>query len=70
MAVYDAIKAVVDGKFVGGESRFSLQNDATGYQIDNPLTGGPLPDDIKAAVDKLAADIKSGAKTPPADIPA
>ena len=70
VAVFDAIKAVTDGKFQGGESRFSLQNDATGYQLDNPLAdGSQLPADIKAAVDKLAADIKSGAQTPPADIP-
>jgi basic membrane protein A len=70
VAVYDAIQAVVQGKFQGGESRFSLQNDATGYQIDNNLAdGSPLPADIKTQVDQLAADIKSGAKTPPADIP-
>ena len=65
LAVYLSIKAVVDGKFQGGESRFSLQNDATGYQVDNLN----LPSDIKAQVDQLAADIKSGAQTPPADIP-
>jgi len=29
VAVYDAIKAVVDNQFKAGESRFSLQNDAT-----------------------------------------
>jgi basic membrane protein A len=70
VAVYDAIQAVVKNSFQAGENRFSLQNDATGYQIDNPLSdGSPLPSDIKAAVDKLAADIKSGAQTPPADIP-
>ena len=65
VAVYDAIKAVVDNQFKAGESRFSLQNDATGYQVDNL----DLPADIKTQVDKLAADIKSGAQVPPADIP-
>jgi len=70
VAVYDAIKGVVDGQFKGGETRFSLQNDATGYTLDNPLAdGSQLPADIKAQVDKLAADIKSGAQVPPADIP-
>ena len=70
VAVYTAIQAVAQSKFVSGENRFSLQNGATGYQLDNPLSdGSQLPADIKAAVDKLAADIKSGAQTPPADIP-
>ena len=61
VAVYDAIKAVVDGKFTGGATRFSLANDATGYQVDN----FSLPPDIKTAVDNLAAAMKSGSQTPP-----
>ena len=61
VAVYDAIKSVVDGKFQGGANRFSLANDATGYQVDN----FSLPADIKAEVDSLAAAMKSGSKTPP-----
>ena len=66
VAVYDAIQAVVQNKFQAGDNRYSLQNDATGYSLDNNLAdGSPLPSDIKAAVDQLAADIKSGAKTPP-----
>jgi len=66
VAVYNSIKSVVDKKFQGGESRFSLQNDATGYQLDNI----DLPADIKTEVDSLAAKIKAGTETPPADIPA
>jgi len=66
VAVFNAIKAVVAGNFQGGATRFSLANDATGYQLDNNLAdGSALPADIKAKVDQLAADIKSGAKTPP-----
>jgi basic membrane protein A and related proteins len=61
VAVYDAIKSVVDGKFVGGANRFSLANDATGYQVDN----FSLPADIKTEIDSLAAAMKSGSKTPP-----
>jgi basic membrane protein A len=61
VAVYNAIKSVVDGKFVGGANRFSLANDATGYQVDN----FSLPADIKTEVDNLAAAMKSGSKTPP-----
>jgi basic membrane protein A len=66
VAVYTAIKSVVNGKFQGGETRFSLQNDATGYTLDN----FNLPADVKAEVDGLAAKIKAGTLTPPADIPA
>jgi basic membrane protein A len=66
VAVYNAIKSVVDKKFQGGETRFSLQNGATGYQLDNI----DLPADIKTEVDSLAAKIKAGTETPPADIPA
>jgi basic membrane protein A len=70
VAVYDAIQAVVQNKFQSGENRFSLANDATGYQLDNNLAdGNPLPSDIKDAVDKLAADMKSGAQVPPDTIP-
>jgi basic membrane protein A and related proteins len=66
VAVYTSIKSVVDKKFQGGDTRFSLANDATGYQMDNL----DLPADIKTEVDSLAAKIKAGTMTPPADIPA
>ncbi len=66
VAVYTAIKSVVDGKFVGGANTFTLKNDGVGYQVDN-LT---LPADVKAEVDSVAAKIKSGALTPPDTIPA
>jgi basic membrane protein A len=61
VAVYDAIKSVVDNKFTGGAVRFSLANDATGYQVDN----FSLPADIKSQVDSLAAAMKSGSQVPP-----
>jgi basic membrane protein A len=64
-AVFNSIQSVTTGAFVGGETIFSLKNDATGYQVDN-LT---LPADIKAAADDLAAKMKAGTLTPPADIP-
>jgi basic membrane protein A and related proteins len=65
VAVYDSIKSVVDGKFQGGATTFSLANDATGYSIDNLA----LPADIQAAADDLAAKMKAGTLVPPADIP-
>jgi basic membrane protein A and related proteins len=65
VATFDAIKGVKDGTYQGGALIFSLANDGVGYSVDN-LT---LPPDVKTAVDDLAAKIKSGALTPPADIP-
>lgn len=65
VATYTAIKNVVSGSFQGGALTFSIQNDGAGYLVDNIQ----LPADIQAELQKVAADIKSGAKTPPADIP-
>jgi len=65
VATYTAIKNVVSGSFQGGALTFSIQNDGAGYLVDNIQ----LPPDIQAELQKVAADIKSGAKTPPADIP-
>jgi basic membrane protein A len=66
VAVYTAIKSQVNGAFKAGANTFSLVNDGVGYQVDN-LT---LPADVKAEVDSVAAKIKAGTLTPPADIPA
>ena len=49
----------------GGALTFSLQNDGVGYQADNLQ----LPSDVMTAVQDVSAKIKSGALTPPADIP-
>jgi basic membrane protein A len=66
VATYTAIKAVVQGSFAGGALTFSIANDGAGYAIDN-LT---LPSDLKAELDKIQGQIRSGTLTPPADIPA
>lgn len=66
VAVYTAIKNVVDGTFKSGANTFNLKNGGVGYQVDN-LT---LPADVQTEVDAVANKIKSGALTPPADIPA
>ena len=63
VATYTAIKNVVNGQFQGGALTFSIANDGAGYAVDN-LT---LPDDIKAELDKVQGQIKSGALTPPSD---
>ena len=67
VATYTAIKGVVTGNFQGGALTFSIANDGAGYALDN-FPGG-LPADIKTELDSFAAKIKSGALTPPADIP-
>jgi basic membrane protein A and related proteins len=66
VATYTAIKGVVNGQFQGGALTFSIANEGAGYQVDN-LT---VPADIQAVLDDLQSKIKSGALTPPADIPA
>ncbi len=66
VATYTAIKDVVQGQFQGGALTFSIANDGAGYAIDN----FQVPSDLKAELDKMQAQIKSGALTPPADIPA
>jgi basic membrane protein A len=63
VATYTAIKNVVNGQFQGGALTFSVANDGAGYAVDN-LT---LPDDIKAELDKVQGQIKSGALTPPSE---
>jgi basic membrane protein A len=66
VATYTAIKSVVNNQFQSGALTFSIANDGAGYAIDN----FNLPADIKAELDKVQGEIKSGALTPPADIPA
>jgi len=65
VATYTAIQQVTKGQFAAGALTFSIQNGGAGYQVDN-LT---VPAALQAELDKVQADIKSGAKTPPADIP-
>ena len=65
VATYTAIKNVVNGSFQGGALIFSIQNDGAGYAVDNLQ----LPADIQAELTNIQAKIKSGALTPPADIP-
>jgi len=65
VATYTAIQDVVNGTFKSGALTFSIANDGAGYALDN-LT---LPADIQTEVDSVLAKIKSGALTPPTDIP-
>ncbi len=65
VATFTAVQQVVQGSFAGGVSTFSIANDGAGYSLDN-IT---LPADVQAELDKVQGEIKSGALTPPADIP-
>ena len=66
VATYTAIKNVVNNQFQGGALTFSIANEGAGYAVDNL----DLPSELKAELDKVQGQIKSGALTPPADIPA
>ena len=66
VSTYTAIKNVVNNNFQAGALTFSIANDGAGYALDN-ITITP---DIQAELDRFQAAIKSGAMTPPADIPA
>jgi basic membrane protein A len=66
VATYTAIKGVVNGNFQSGALTFSIANDGAGYSPDNL----DIPAELKAELDKVQGQIKSGALTPPADIPA
>src|SRR5947209_10133939 len=66
VATYTAIHNVVQGQFQGGALTFSIANEGAGYAVDN----FDLPADLKAELEKVQGQIKSGALTPPADIPA
>src|SRR4029077_8848403 len=65
VATYTAIKNVVNGQFASGALTFSIANDGAGYSVDT-LDG---PSDLKAELDKVQSQTKSGALIPPADIP-
>ena len=65
VSTYTAIQNVVNGTFTGGALTFSIANGGAGYALDNLQ----LPADIQTELDKVQGEIKSGALTPPADIP-
>ena len=58
VAVYDVIKAVVDGAPLTGVQNFDLSKDGVGYSTSNSAVS-----DYTAAADAAAADIKAGTIT-------
>src|SRR6266705_3974528 len=61
VATYTAIQNVVKGQFQGGALTFSIANEGAGYAVDN----FELPAELKAELDKIQSQIKSGALAPP-----
>lgn len=63
--IYLTVKDVIDGEFVGGDNRvFGINEGASGiapYHNWNNI----VPSDVKVAVDKAIADLKSGAIVAP-----
>jgi basic membrane protein A and related proteins len=60
VAVYSTLKDAQGGKWTPGVSVYGLQQDGVGYAMDDNNKALVTPA-MKAAVDKAAADIKSGA---------
>ena len=58
-AVYDAIKLVKEGRFVGGIQDFGLAQDGVGYVYDDN-NRALIPDSVRARIEALKADIVAG----------
>lgn len=56
VAVFDIVKATIDGTFHGGMNVFGLKEAGVDYVHDGPHAGG-IPDDVKAKVEALRADV-------------
>ena len=56
IAVFDIVKAAVDGSFQGGMNVFGLKEAGVDYVHDGPHAA-QLPDDVKAKVEALRADV-------------
>lgn len=59
VAVFDTIRAVIDGKFAGGMRVFGLAEQGVDYVHDGPHAAG-IPEDVKAKVETLRADVVQG----------
>ena len=59
VAVFDTIRAVIEGRFEGGMHVFGVKDGAIDYVHEGPH-GALLPPDVVARVEELRADIASG----------
>lgn len=55
-AVYDAIKLVKEGQFVGGIQEFGLAQEGVGYVYDDN-NRGLIPDSVRTRIEQLKAEI-------------
>jgi basic membrane protein A len=58
-SVFQAVKAVKDGKFTGGIQQFGLAEKGVGYIYDTH-NKALIPDSVRARLDQLTADIIAG----------
>lgn len=56
VAVFDIVKATIDGKFHGGMNVFGLEEAGVDYVHEGPHAA-QIPDDVKAKVEALRADV-------------
>ena len=56
VAVYDIVKAIIDGSFQGGMNVFGLKEAGVDYVHEGPHAV-KIPDDVKAKVEALRADV-------------
>jgi basic membrane protein A len=56
VAVFDVVKATIDGTFRGGMNVFGLKEAGVDYVHDGPHAA-KIPDDVKAKVEALRADV-------------
>ena len=56
VAVFDIVKATVDGTFHGGMNVFGLKEAGVDYVHDGPHASA-IPDDVKAKVEALRSDV-------------
>jgi len=59
VAVFDTVKAVVDGTFSGGMRVYGLADEGVDYIHDGPHAAG-IPDDVKKKIESLRADVVEG----------
>ena len=59
VAVFDTIRAVLDGTFAGGMRVFGLADEGVDYVHEGPHAAG-IPDEVKKTVEALRADVVAG----------
>ena len=67
VAVFDTIEDEIDGKFPGGQAHvFGLKEKGVDYVYDD-RNKALIPDDVRAKVEALRAEIESGAIVAPTE---